>query len=128
VLTRCRTGKTAKIGQLLSPILPPNILCIGLNYTKHYEEGAKKRGIALPLKPVIFMKTSNTVLPHGGEIWRPNMAGEDDALNPEPDAQSNGNNAGALDFVSQRSSTHACTQDMQAVFACDACVYSEDSL
>jgi hypothetical protein len=56
-----RTGRIAKIDQLLSPIAPPNILCIGLNYMKHYEEGAKKRGIALPSKPVIFMKTSNTV-------------------------------------------------------------------
>jgi 2-keto-4-pentenoate hydratase/2-oxohepta-3-ene-1,7-dioic acid hydratase in catechol pathway len=56
-----RTGRIATIDQLLSPIAPPNILCIGLNYMKHYEEGAKKRGIALPSKPVIFMKTSNTV-------------------------------------------------------------------
>ena len=43
-----RTGRTAKVGQLLSPIAPPNILCVGLNYMRHYEEGAKKRGIALP--------------------------------------------------------------------------------
>ena len=74
-LPLCHTAKTAKIGRLLSPILPPNILCVGLNYMKHWEESAKKRGIALPTRPVIFMKTSNTVNSHGGEIWRPNMAG-----------------------------------------------------
>ena len=39
---------------------------------KHYEEGAKKRGIALPTKPVIFMKTTTALNSHGGEIWRPN--------------------------------------------------------
>jgi 2-keto-4-pentenoate hydratase/2-oxohepta-3-ene-1,7-dioic acid hydratase in catechol pathway len=93
-----RSDRVAKVGRLLTPILAPNILCIGLNYMRHYEEGAKKRGIALPTKPVTFMKTNNTLTAHGGEVWRPNMVGEDDALNPEPDEQSNGNNAGALDF------------------------------
>jgi hypothetical protein len=53
--------------------------------------GCRWSGIALPTKPVIFMKTSNTVTAHHGTIWRPNMAGEEDALNPNPDAQSNGN-------------------------------------
>lgn len=96
-----RTGRTATVGRLLTPIAPPNILCIGLNYMKHWEEGAKMRGIALPTRPVIFMKTSNTVAAHGGEIWRPNMAGEDDALNPAPDDQSLGNNAGALDYEAE---------------------------
>ena len=85
-----RTGRVARVGRLLAPVKTPNILCIGLNYMKHYEEGAKKRGIALPTKPVIFMKTTTALNSHGGEIWRPNMVGEDDALNPSPDDQSLG--------------------------------------
>ena len=40
---------------------PPDILCIGLNYMRHYEEGAKKRGIPLPAKPVVFLKTTATI-------------------------------------------------------------------
>ena len=118
-----RTGRVARVGRLLAPVKTPNILCIGLNYMKHYEEGAKKRGIALPTKPVIFMKTTTALNSHGGEIWRPNMVGEDDALNPSPDDQSlgeqgrvqtlsrwavsagcccvAGNNAGALDFEAE---------------------------
>lgn len=96
-----RTTRIAKVKRLLAPILAPNILCIGLNYMKHYEEGAKKRGIPLPTKPVAFMKTNNTLCAHGSEVWRPNMSGEKDALNPGPDEHSNGNSAGALDFEAE---------------------------
>jgi catechol 2,3-dioxygenase-like lactoylglutathione lyase family enzyme len=35
------SGRVAKVGKILSPIVPTNILCVGLNYMKHYEEGAK---------------------------------------------------------------------------------------
>ena len=46
--------------------MPADIFCIGLNYMKHYEESAKKRGIALPGRPVVFMKPSSALLaPHG---------------------------------------------------------------
>jgi hypothetical protein len=41
-----------------------------------------ERGIALPKYPVIFMKTTATLNCHLGDIWRPNMTGEEDALNP----------------------------------------------
>jgi len=50
-----------KVQKLLSPINPCNIFLIGLNYLKHYEEGAKKRGIPLPDKPVLFMKPTTCV-------------------------------------------------------------------
>ncbi len=39
---------------LLSPIVPPTIYCIGLNYRKHAEE----TGAAIPQYPVLFIKAS----------------------------------------------------------------------
>ena len=56
----CRAGRVARVERLLAPVSPPDILCIGLNYLKHYEEGAKKRGVPLPDKPCIFMKSSKS--------------------------------------------------------------------
>ena len=44
-------------GKRLSPLLPVDILCIGLNYRKHAEEGKA----AIPQHPVLFMKTSTAV-------------------------------------------------------------------
>lgn len=44
-------------GKLLSPVHPVDILCIGLNYRKHAEEGNS----AIPEYPVLFMKTSTAV-------------------------------------------------------------------
>lgn len=39
---------------------------------KHYEESAKKRGIPLPSKPVLFMKPSSSLAHPGDDIWIPN--------------------------------------------------------
>lgn len=47
-----RSDTTAEISRLLSPVAPTNILCVGLNYMRHWEEGAKKRGVACPENPV----------------------------------------------------------------------------
>ncbi len=33
------TNKEANISKILSPLIPKSILCIGLNYKKHAEEG-----------------------------------------------------------------------------------------
>jgi 2-keto-4-pentenoate hydratase/2-oxohepta-3-ene-1,7-dioic acid hydratase in catechol pathway len=44
-------------GKLLAPLQPVDILCIGLNYRKHAEEGKA----AIPENPVLFMKTSTAV-------------------------------------------------------------------
>jgi len=41
-------------GKLLTPLQPVDILCIGLNYRKHAEEGKAD----IPQNPVLFMKTS----------------------------------------------------------------------
>lgn len=48
---------TTVTGQLLAPVNPVDILCIGLNYRRHAEEGKQ----AIPENPVLFMKNSTAV-------------------------------------------------------------------
>lgn len=43
-----------KIDKLLAPIVPSNILCIGLNYRQH----AAESGAPIPDHPVVFLKNS----------------------------------------------------------------------
>ena len=43
--------------KLLAPIIPPAILCIGLNYRHH----AKESGLDIPQYPVLFMKAQNAI-------------------------------------------------------------------
>ena len=52
------TGQTARIGRLLSPLAPPNILAVGLNYGGHAEETKMSR----PEIPVLFLKATTTVI------------------------------------------------------------------
>ena len=52
------TGQTARIGRLLSPLDPPNILAVGLNYGSHAEETK----ISRPEIPVLFIKATTTVI------------------------------------------------------------------
>lgn len=47
----------ASISQLLAPILPAQILCIGLNYRQHAEESGAKP----PERPILFVKGINTL-------------------------------------------------------------------
>lgn len=51
------TSEPAKISKLLAPLEPRDIICIGLNYRKHAEEGNKP----VPEFPVVFMKNSGTL-------------------------------------------------------------------
>ena len=52
---------------MLAPIQPAAVLCIGLNYRKHAEEGKQ----AIPENPVLFMKTPSTVQNPGDPIVLP---------------------------------------------------------
>jgi 2-keto-4-pentenoate hydratase/2-oxohepta-3-ene-1,7-dioic acid hydratase in catechol pathway len=61
------TGQAADIHQLLAPIVPSAILCIGLNYRRHAAEGKQ----ALPEYPVLFMKTPTAVQHPGAPILLP---------------------------------------------------------
>jgi 2-keto-4-pentenoate hydratase/2-oxohepta-3-ene-1,7-dioic acid hydratase in catechol pathway len=61
------TGKPAGKGKLLAPVDPRALLCIGLNYRKHAEEGGKP----IPDQPVLFMKTASAVQNPGDPIVLP---------------------------------------------------------
>ncbi len=47
------SGRPATVAKLLAPIVPTNLLCIGLNYRRHAEEGRHP----IPEFPVLFMKS-----------------------------------------------------------------------
>ena len=51
------TTKRAEIHKILAPIVPPIILCIGLNYRLH----AKETNMPIPENPVLFIKGANAV-------------------------------------------------------------------
>lgn len=61
------TGQLLSGTKLLAPIQPSSILCIGLNYRRHAEEGRQ----AIPEHPVLFMKTPSTVQNPGDPIVLP---------------------------------------------------------
>ena len=46
-----------RIEKLLAPLIPTDILCIGLNYREH----AKESNSAIPNTPVLFIKAGNTL-------------------------------------------------------------------
>lgn len=61
------TGQNVVAAKILAPLAPAAILCIGLNYRKHAEEGKQ----ALPPHPVLFMKTATAVQNPGDPIALP---------------------------------------------------------
>lgn len=60
-------SETADVVKLLAPIRPVAILCIGLNYQKHAEEGNKP----VPDNPVLFMKAISALQNPGDPILLP---------------------------------------------------------
>ena len=51
------TDDVLKVDKILAPIIPTDILCIGLNYREHAIEG----GSAIPEVPMLFIKSSNAL-------------------------------------------------------------------
>ena len=51
------TDRVLPIDKLLAPLVPTDILCIGLNYREH----AAESGSAIPETPMLFIKSSNTL-------------------------------------------------------------------
>ena len=51
------TKEKLRIDKLLAPIVPTDILCIGLNYREHAAESKSD----IPTNPVLFIKASNTL-------------------------------------------------------------------
>ena len=61
------TQSHVRVKQVLAPIEPAMIWCIGLNYKRHAEE----TGAKIPEQPVVFAKGPNTVQHPGGVIELP---------------------------------------------------------
>jgi 2-keto-4-pentenoate hydratase/2-oxohepta-3-ene-1,7-dioic acid hydratase in catechol pathway len=57
--------------EILPPVEPSKIVCIGLNYADH----AAERDSEIPDRPLLFFKTPNTVAAHGDTVTLP--AGKD---------------------------------------------------
>jgi 2-keto-4-pentenoate hydratase/2-oxohepta-3-ene-1,7-dioic acid hydratase in catechol pathway len=53
--------------QLLAPLEPPKILCVGMNYVDHVQE----TGARMPEFPLYFMKPRTTLIGHGQPIVHP---------------------------------------------------------
>ncbi len=53
--------------RLLAPVSPPNILCLGLNYRKHADEG----GMPYPAAPLLFIKATTSLAGPGDPIVLP---------------------------------------------------------
>lgn len=52
---------------LLPPVVPGKIICVGRNYAAH----AAEHDAEVPEIPLIFLKPPSTVIPHGGTILLP---------------------------------------------------------
>ncbi|HZL38519.1 MAG TPA: fumarylacetoacetate hydrolase family protein [Tepidisphaeraceae bacterium] len=61
------TDRKLRIEKLLSPFVPADILCIGLNYRQH----AKESGSAIPQHPMLFIKSGNALNNPGDPIFIP---------------------------------------------------------
>jgi 2-keto-4-pentenoate hydratase/2-oxohepta-3-ene-1,7-dioic acid hydratase in catechol pathway len=61
------TDRPVQPAKLLAPIVPPNILAIGLNYRRHAAEG----GRGVPERPMLFLKGTNSLQNPGDAIEIP---------------------------------------------------------
>jgi len=68
------TGTPVAVEKLLAPLVPRDILCVGLNYKQH----AAESGAAPPAHPVLFMKNSGTLQNPGDPIVLPRKLRSDE--------------------------------------------------
>ena len=68
------TADRAHVAKLLAPIVPAQILCIGLNYRKHAEETKAK----IPERPILFVKGINSLQNPGDPILLPQFLRSDE--------------------------------------------------
>jgi 2-keto-4-pentenoate hydratase/2-oxohepta-3-ene-1,7-dioic acid hydratase in catechol pathway len=61
------TKNTANVAKRLAPIVPTDLICIGLNYKHHAQEAQ----CALPEYPVVFLKTRSSLQNPGDPIHLP---------------------------------------------------------
>src|SRR6476619_4460247 len=68
------TNQVLKIDKLLAPLVPTDILCIGLNYREH----AKESNSEIPDNPMLFIKASSTLNNPFDPIYVPKRSSEVD--------------------------------------------------
>ncbi len=56
--------------QILTPVQPSKIICVGLNYKDH----AKELGMEIPDEPIFFLKPVSSIICHLGKIVYPEMS------------------------------------------------------
>src|SRR6202166_817619 len=56
--------------ELLAPVRPSKIVCVGRNYKAH----AAELGNEVPKEPLLFFKPSSSLLPPGGVVRRPKIS------------------------------------------------------
>lgn len=61
------TGETAEFRALLAPVVPRQILCVGLNYRQHAVESSAR----IPERPILFVKGVNALQHPGAPIELP---------------------------------------------------------
>lgn len=66
------THRKANIKELLPPVVPVNILALGINYKKHGDETA----MSAPTQPILFIKATSSLTGHEKTILLP-QAGPD---------------------------------------------------
>ena len=64
------TDERLAVDRLLAPVVPVDILCIGLNYRDH----AAETGATVPPNPMLFIKASNTLNDPGAPIPLPRLS------------------------------------------------------
>lgn len=68
------TAEELPIEKMLAPLVPVDILCIGSNYRDHIKE----TNAEWPEKPMLFIKSSNTLNDPGAAIAAPKLSGQVD--------------------------------------------------
>ena len=63
-------GRSAEIRRLLAPVVPPNIIAVGLNYGDH----ARESGSEIPTAPQLFLKATTSLIGPGESIVLPRSA------------------------------------------------------
>lgn len=61
------------IDRFMAPVFPPNIIAIGLNYKDH----AREFNLEIPKAPVIFLKSTNTIIGPEDPIILPKIASDE---------------------------------------------------
>ncbi|GAB4456948.1 MAG: hypothetical protein OHK0029_15790 [Armatimonadaceae bacterium] len=68
------TGETVAVKRVLAPLDPVDLLCIGLNYKRH----AIESNMAVPERPLLFIKATSTITAPEEDIVLPRISEEPD--------------------------------------------------